>query len=294
MARRAASRCAADMPSSSHSSWLAWPTAQATHHAAMRSNIASRSRLGQHLRVADLVDPRGPAGTTAAPTRQRAGPRAAADLVHADDDVVALVPQRPLELEGRNKLLHRHSGEATSGGLRLKGTPVHERRGADDPLEMDAQGPRPFRSRSYGRTTSTGSSVVSSSRWASWTRWCTNHWCGVVPVTCRNRRANVRGVIAARLRQRIDAQRRVEMLERPMEDEADVLVGATRRHRLIDVLRLPAITMRWYNQPAGDVVGRLGAVVHPHDVEAEVDAGRRSRGGQRSRRRRHRARWGRP
>jgi len=43
MARRAASFWAADMPSSSHSAWLAWPTAQVTHHSAMRSNIASRS-----------------------------------------------------------------------------------------------------------------------------------------------------------------------------------------------------------------------------------------------------------
>ena len=43
MARRAASRWASDIPSSSHSSWLAWPTAHATHHAAMRSNSASRS-----------------------------------------------------------------------------------------------------------------------------------------------------------------------------------------------------------------------------------------------------------
>ena len=43
MARRAASFWAADMPSSSHSSWLAWPTAHATHQPAMRSNSASRS-----------------------------------------------------------------------------------------------------------------------------------------------------------------------------------------------------------------------------------------------------------
>ena len=27
----------------SHSSWLAWPTAQVTHHSAMRSNMTSRS-----------------------------------------------------------------------------------------------------------------------------------------------------------------------------------------------------------------------------------------------------------
>jgi hypothetical protein len=44
MARLAASFWAADIPSSSHSSWLAWPTAHVTHQSAMRSNMASRSR----------------------------------------------------------------------------------------------------------------------------------------------------------------------------------------------------------------------------------------------------------
>ena len=43
MARRAASFWAADMPSSSHSVWVACPTAQARHHPATRSNMASRS-----------------------------------------------------------------------------------------------------------------------------------------------------------------------------------------------------------------------------------------------------------
>ena len=43
MARRAASRCASAMPSSSHSAWLAAPTAQAVHHDATRSKSCSRS-----------------------------------------------------------------------------------------------------------------------------------------------------------------------------------------------------------------------------------------------------------
>ncbi len=41
-ARRAASRCASDMPNSSHSAWLACPTDQVTHQSATRSNSSSR------------------------------------------------------------------------------------------------------------------------------------------------------------------------------------------------------------------------------------------------------------
>ena len=43
IARRQASRWAAVMPSSSHSSWLTAPTAHASHHPAIRSNNLSRS-----------------------------------------------------------------------------------------------------------------------------------------------------------------------------------------------------------------------------------------------------------
>ena len=42
-ARWAATFCATDMPRPSHSSWLAWPTAHATHQAASLSNSRSRS-----------------------------------------------------------------------------------------------------------------------------------------------------------------------------------------------------------------------------------------------------------
>ena len=92
MARRAASRCASDMPSSSHSSGLAWPTDQATHQPAIAVEQRLALALGEHLGVADLVDAAVPREDRRA-DRQRARPRAPADLVDADDDLVALVPQ---------------------------------------------------------------------------------------------------------------------------------------------------------------------------------------------------------
>src|SRR5918995_3925236 len=66
-ARRAASRCASLMPRSSHSSWVAWPTAQAVHQPAMRSKSASRSCAVSCLESRTLYTRRS-RGSTAAPT----------------------------------------------------------------------------------------------------------------------------------------------------------------------------------------------------------------------------------
>src|SRR3546814_1809459 len=65
-ARWAARRCASDMPSSSHSSGLAWPTPHATHQSATRSNIASRS-CSRSIFESRILLTRRSRGTTAAP-----------------------------------------------------------------------------------------------------------------------------------------------------------------------------------------------------------------------------------
>ncbi|GAA3802601.1 hypothetical protein GCM10022403_040860 [Streptomyces coacervatus] len=44
-------------------------------------------------------------------------------------------------------------------------------------------------------------------------------------------------------------------------------------HRALDVLRLTAVAVRWYDGAAGDVVGDGRAVVAAHHVQAQVDAG---------------------
>ena len=62
------------------------------------------------------------------------------------------------------------------------------------------------RSRHRPATASTPRSVSSSSRRASSTRWPVSQWCGVVPVSARNRRANVRGAMCARRGQVVDGE----------------------------------------------------------------------------------------
>ncbi len=62
--------------------------------------------LGEHLRVADAVEPP-VAGQHRGADRERAGPRAAPDLVDADDDRVAELPQLLLDAPGRGILLRQ-------------------------------------------------------------------------------------------------------------------------------------------------------------------------------------------
>ena len=50
-----------------------------------------------------------------------------------------------------------------------------------------------------------------------------------------------------------------------------------RRHRQVDQLRLAAVAVRRDHEPARDRVRHRGAVVAPHDVQAEVDPGRAAR-----------------
>ena len=64
--------------------------------------------LGEHLRVADPVDP-AVAWQHGGADRERPGPRAAADLVDADDDRVAELPQLLLDRPRRRVLLRQRS-----------------------------------------------------------------------------------------------------------------------------------------------------------------------------------------
>ena len=114
MARWAARRWAAAMPSSSHSSCEAPPTAQATHHEATRSNSSSRSALGEHLRVADLVHPPVERQDGRA-DHERPGPRATADLVDADHDLVARGAQVTLGRAGGRPTGDAHAAGAAHG-----------------------------------------------------------------------------------------------------------------------------------------------------------------------------------
>src|ERR1019366_4028074 len=50
----------------------------------------------------------------------------------------------------------------------------------------------------FSATSSIGRPLVSRSRWASWTRWRTSHWQGVVPGLAGNRRANLGGPLRGR------------------------------------------------------------------------------------------------
>ena len=108
MARRAASRCASDMPSSSHSRWLAWPTAHATHQPAIRSNRASRSAELSCLESRILYTRRS-AGSTAAPSVSGPAqePRPTSSI--PTTTWCPCSPQRPLDRQPGRRALQRRS-----------------------------------------------------------------------------------------------------------------------------------------------------------------------------------------
>ena len=143
--------------------WRA-PTAHATHHAgdpveqllALGSVSSFESRTPLTRRVL---------GQDRRADHQRPGPRAAADLVDADDDVVALVPQLPLDDRrvgvGRPRTVI--DGDATAG-------PVAERRlsiVADPPPSVgrpSVRRQRRDRRRRAARRTSAGRSTAPPGR----------------------------------------------------------------------------------------------------------------------------------
>ena len=67
IARLAARRCAAAIPSSSHSTWVAWPTPHVAHHEATRSKSRSRSP-SVSIFESRMPLSRRSRGSTAAPT----------------------------------------------------------------------------------------------------------------------------------------------------------------------------------------------------------------------------------
>ena len=125
-------------------------------------------------------------------------------------------------------------------------------------------------------TASIGSSVSSSRRRASCTRWESSHCSGVVPVSSRKRRAKVRGLTLAWRCHRGD----VEGLARAAR--AAQLPGLLQRadHAAVrddrgtfDELRLAALAVGRGDHVAGDPLPHRGAAVLADHVQAEVDAG---------------------
>ncbi len=99
-ARRAARALRVGMPSSSHSSWLACPTDQATHQSATRS----KAPRAAPRRAAWSPAPRRPDDPGAARRHRSSTGRhqdTAADLVQTDHDPVALVPELPFDRQRR-------------------------------------------------------------------------------------------------------------------------------------------------------------------------------------------------
>ena len=120
-------------------------------------------------------------------------------------------------------------------------------------------------------TCSTERSVCSSRRLASSTRWACSHLSGVVPVSATNLRAKVRGLTAARARERGYVERLGEVVERP---------GAHRLERAVAVARRQGRSMNcdWPPSRCGAAtIARATrgadplAVVGADQVQAEVD-----------------------
>ena len=176
MARRAASRWASDMPSSSHSSWRG--VAHGPRLAPVGDAVEQRLALalGELLGVADLVDP-AVRGHHDGADRERAGPRPPADLVDADHHLVPGVPQLPLDREARALPLER--GPQRRRGPRCRwpaagGVRRHaEDRTATVGAWCSASSPDPSarsRRRPARRTPSSARPPTSSTRWTR----CTN------------------------------------------------------------------------------------------------------------------------
>jgi hypothetical protein len=67
----------------------------------------------------------------------------------------------------------------------------------------------------------------------------------------------------------------VEVLDRPIKDLGKSIAAV--KHRCLDVLRLPARAMGRNHQPARKAIGYSSAVILSHELNAKVEAGRRSR-----------------
>jgi hypothetical protein len=79
-------------------------------------------------------------------------------------------------------------------------------------------------------------------------------------------------------RQVVHGHRLVQVLLQPGHRVVQQAVG--HRHGLVDVLGLAAVALRRHHQVAGQPGGDLAAVVAPHHVQAQVEAGRAARRGE--------------
>jgi hypothetical protein len=128
-------------------------------------------------------------------------------------------------------------------------------------------------------TASIDRSLTSRRRCASWTRWRTIHWYGVVPVAPMNRRANVRGLMAERAAR------------------SSIVTGSSRcscTHAKAAVKRSESLSggkgfsmycawppSRWggNHQLPGKHGGDLAAIVLADDMETQINAGDTARTG---------------
>ena len=162
IARCAARRCASAMPSSSHSAWrrVTDRPVDAPRGDAVEELLPLG--LGQHLRVAHLVD---------APVarqhrrahRERTCPRATPDLVDPDDDFMARLPQRraPSPSDGGRGPHHRRA--SVDPGR----TGDRPRRSTVKPAASARAMPPTGRAQRAGRPTSAGRSTAPRPRGAT-------------------------------------------------------------------------------------------------------------------------------
>ena len=98
------------------------------------------------------------------------------------------------------------------------------------------------------------------------------HAPGDCPVSSRNRRLKVRGLIFVCRASRCTVSLFIEVLQRPFPCRRRREV-VRRRHLPIDVLRLAAVPVGRHHAVPGARVGDLRAMIGPHDVQAQVDSG---------------------
>ena len=73
----------------------------------------------------------------------------------------------------------------------------------------------------------------------------------------------------------LDCERLAKVALYPDQGPGEQILVVRGRERLFDELRLPPVTMRRDDHAAGDGVHDVSTKVLPHDVQAQVDRGRR-------------------
>jgi hypothetical protein len=75
----------------------------------------------------------------------------------------------------------------------------------------------------------------------------------------------------------VELVRHIEVLAQPLEQRREAIALGGGGHRLLDVLRLPALPVWRDHHATCRAVGRLGAIAHAQQVQAAVDARGRAR-----------------